>query len=261
MIKDGWLGTGDVATIDDGRLSADRRSQEGHDSRERLQRVSQRSRGGAGGGSAGRGSRRARRAGSALRRGGRGVHRPARSGADGRRRSASTHARRSPTTRCRRSSSFATSCRSPTSARCCARICAPPRLRHTPLSQLQVASYKFKVCMDNLCHTLAGAALGEAGLKQRTALGMSTLLIASNLPDIDVGVFATSTLAMSFRRGWTHGVLALVVLPVALTAAMRCGIDWRRSAAASPASRAAACRLASWRSPTSGRGCTCSWTF
>lgn len=74
--------------------------------------------------------------------------------------------------------------------------------------------------MDNLCHTLAGAALGEAGLKQRTALGMSTLIIASNLPDIDVGVFATSTLAMSFRRGWTHGVLALVVLPVALTAAM-----------------------------------------
>ncbi len=66
--------------------------------------------------------------------------------------------------------------------------------------------------MDNLCHTLAGAALGEAGLKQRTALGMATLMIASNLPDIDVGVFATDTLAMSFRRGWTHGVLAMVVL-------------------------------------------------
>jgi inner membrane protein len=74
--------------------------------------------------------------------------------------------------------------------------------------------------MDNLCHTLAGAGLGEAGLKQRTALGMSTLIIASNLPDIDVGVFATNTLAMSFRRGWTHGVLALVVLPAALAGAM-----------------------------------------
>ena len=73
--------------------------------------------------------------------------------------------------------------------------------------------------MDNLCHTLAGVALGEAGLKQRTALGMGTLLIASNLPDIDVAVFATNTLAMSFRRGWTHGVLALVVLPLALTGA------------------------------------------
>src|SRR5262245_1720733 len=80
--------------------------------------------------------------------------------------------------------------------------------------------------MDNLCHTLAGAALGEAGLKHRTSLGMSTLVIASNLPDIDVGVFATNTLAMSFRRGWTHGVLALVVLPTALAAVM---VWWDRS--------------------------------
>jgi inner membrane protein len=74
--------------------------------------------------------------------------------------------------------------------------------------------------MDNLCHTLAGAALGEAGLKRRTALGTATLMIASNLPDIDVGVFATDTLAMSFRRGWTHGVLAMVVLPAVLAGVM-----------------------------------------
>jgi inner membrane protein len=67
--------------------------------------------------------------------------------------------------------------------------------------------------MDNLCHTLAGAALGEAGLKRRTAWGMATLMIASNLPDVDVAVFATDTLAMSFRRGWTHGVVAQAVLP------------------------------------------------
>ena len=67
--------------------------------------------------------------------------------------------------------------------------------------------------MDNLCHTLAGAALGEAGLKQRTAFGMATLMIASNLPDVDVAVFATDTLAMSFRRGWTHGVIGQLVLP------------------------------------------------
>lgn len=74
--------------------------------------------------------------------------------------------------------------------------------------------------MDNLCHSLAGAALGKAGLARRTTLGMSTLVIANNLPDIDVAVFATNTLAMSFRRGWTHGVLAQVALPIALTAAM-----------------------------------------
>ena len=74
--------------------------------------------------------------------------------------------------------------------------------------------------MDNLCHSLVGAAIGKAGLARRTTLGMSTLVIANNLPDIDVAVFATNTLAMSFRRGWTHGVLAQATLPIVLTGAM-----------------------------------------
>ena len=42
-------------------------------------------------------------------------------------------------------------------------------------------------------------------------------MIAANLPDVDVLVFATSTPAVAFRRGWTHGVLAQAVLPLALT--------------------------------------------
>ena len=63
-------------------------------------------------------------------------------------------------------------------------------------------------------------ALSRAGLHKRTALATSTLVIANNLPDIDIGVFATNTLAMSFRRGWTHGVLAQLTLPIALTGAM-----------------------------------------
>lgn len=74
--------------------------------------------------------------------------------------------------------------------------------------------------MDNLCHVLVGAAIGKAGLARRTTLGMSTLVIANNLPDIDVAVFATDTLAMSVRRGWTHGVLAQAALPVVLTGVM-----------------------------------------
>jgi inner membrane protein len=72
--------------------------------------------------------------------------------------------------------------------------------------------------MDNLCHTLVGAALGEAGLKRRTRWGSATLMIAANLPDVDVLVFASSTPAIAFRRGWTHGILAQLVLPIALTA-------------------------------------------
>ena len=77
--------------------------------------------------------------------------------------------------------------------------------------------------MDNLCHSLAGAALGRAGLARQTPLGMSTLVIANNFPDVDVAVFATDTLAMSFRRGWTHGVLAQALLPIALTGLVMLG--------------------------------------
>ena len=72
--------------------------------------------------------------------------------------------------------------------------------------------------MDNLCHTLVGAAFGEAGLKRRTRYGSATLMIASNLPDVDVLVFFTDVSAVSFRRGWTHGLPAQLLLPVAFTA-------------------------------------------
>jgi inner membrane protein len=74
--------------------------------------------------------------------------------------------------------------------------------------------------MDNLCHTLIGAALGEAGLKRTTRFGNATLMIASNLPDVDVLVFATATPSVAFRRGWTHGILADALLPPLLTAVM-----------------------------------------
>jgi inner membrane protein len=74
--------------------------------------------------------------------------------------------------------------------------------------------------MDNICHTLVGAAFGEAGLKRQTRFGNATLMIAANLPDVDVLVFASSLPAVAFRRGWTHGILAQALLPIALTAAM-----------------------------------------
>ena len=74
--------------------------------------------------------------------------------------------------------------------------------------------------MDNICHTLTGAALGEAGLKARTRFGNATLMIAANLPDLDVLVYATSASPIAFRRGWTHGLLAQLLLPIALTAVM-----------------------------------------
>jgi inner membrane protein len=73
--------------------------------------------------------------------------------------------------------------------------------------------------MDNICHTLVGAALAKSGLERRTALGGATLMIGANFPDIDV---VAVPLGMSFewRRGVTHGLLALIVLPFVLTSVM-----------------------------------------
>jgi inner membrane protein len=88
--------------------------------------------------------------------------------------------------------------------------------------------------MDNVCHTLVGAALAEAGLKRRTALGTTTLMIGANLPDIDVLAVPFGH-GVDFRRGWTHGVLALVVLPFVLTAIM---LAWDRRVAVPRALRA-----------------------
>lgn len=87
--------------------------------------------------------------------------------------------------------------------------------------------------MDNLCHTLTGAALGQAGLKRTTAFGSATLMIAANLPDVDVLVFATDIPSVAFRRGWTHGVLAQALLPP-LLAGIVFGLGRRRGARLGP---------------------------
>lgn len=80
--------------------------------------------------------------------------------------------------------------------------------------------------MDNICHTLVGAALGEAGLKRRTALGSATLMIAANFQDIDV-IAVPLGHSLAFRRGITHGVPSLIVLPIVLTGIMLAWHRWR----------------------------------
>jgi len=62
-------------------------------------------------------------------------------------------------------------------------------------------------------------------------------MVAANLPDVDVVVFVSSTPAISFRRGWTHGIGAQIVLPIALTAVVVV-LDrlWRRGASRGTAS-------------------------
>jgi inner membrane protein len=68
-----------------------------------------------------------------------------------------------------------------------------------------------------------GAALARRGLGHRTALGTATLLIGANLPDVDVLAYLDGPAAdLAFRRGWTHGIPALIVLPFLLTGAIIC---------------------------------------
>ena len=75
--------------------------------------------------------------------------------------------------------------------------------------------------MDNLCHTLVGGVMAEAGLKRRTRYATPALLIAANIPDVDVFVFLTDASPIAFRRGWTHGLPGQLLLPIALT-----GVFW-----------------------------------
>ena len=95
--------------------------------------------------------------------------------------------------------------------------------------------------MDPLAHTLIGATLAETRLRNGTAaLAAPAGVLAANAPDMDaVTMFISRDLSLGFRRGWTHGVLAMVVLPLVLTAALllldRVVARWRGRA---PAARA-----------------------
>src|SRR3546814_6499562 len=81
--------------------------------------------------------------------------------------------------------------------------------------------------MDNLTHSLAGAMLGQMGLKRRTGLAMPTLILAANLPDIDAGCAVYGIESLAMRRGITHGPVALLVLPLLLWAAMLAFDRWQ----------------------------------
>ena len=72
--------------------------------------------------------------------------------------------------------------------------------------------------MDPIAHSLVGASLSETRLSRLSALATPTLVLAANAPDIDIVSTAIGgDFSLGFRRGWTHGVLAVAVLPLVLT--------------------------------------------
>ena len=93
--------------------------------------------------------------------------------------------------------------------------------------------------MDNLTHSLAGALLGQTGLKRKTGLGMPALIIGANLPDVDAACFAwvDGVEHLAFRRGITHGPPALVLLPLLLAGALWGWDRWQQSRGKRPEGR------------------------
>lgn len=75
--------------------------------------------------------------------------------------------------------------------------------------------------MDPIAHTLVGGALAQTGLARKTRFGAAALVIGANLPDIDgLTYFWSGDAGLHIRRGWTHGLLAVIALPLILTAAL-----------------------------------------
>lgn len=66
--------------------------------------------------------------------------------------------------------------------------------------------------MDNLTHSLAGWALGQAGLKRKTRKGLAALILGANMPDIDVFFGWAAWEPLATHRGWTHSLVGGVLL-------------------------------------------------
>lgn len=82
--------------------------------------------------------------------------------------------------------------------------------------------------MDPLTHTLVGGALGATRLGRVAKTAPVLLIVGANLPDVDsLAYFRGSDFALEVRRGWTHGVLAMVVLPALLWGLFYAWERWR----------------------------------
>jgi len=93
-----------------------------------------------------------------------------------------------------------------------------------------------------------GATLAAAGLRRRTPLATAALVLGANAPDIDfVSYFGGPYQSLAFRRGATHGLLALAILPFLVAGLVLLwdrGVRRRRRPAAEPARAGALLGLA-----------------
>ncbi|HXE79187.1 MAG TPA: metal-dependent hydrolase [Vicinamibacterales bacterium] len=82
--------------------------------------------------------------------------------------------------------------------------------------------------MDNLTHSLVGYTLARAGLGRTIPGAAATLVLASNVPDIDiVAAFAGGRVAyLAAHRGVTHGFVTSLALAVLVTVVVLTGLAW-----------------------------------
>lgn len=71
--------------------------------------------------------------------------------------------------------------------------------------------------MDNFTHTMAGWAIGQAGLKSKSRKGLAGLMLGASAPDIDVFFGWVPWEPLATHRGVTHSLVGgVIVLPVML---------------------------------------------
>lgn len=80
--------------------------------------------------------------------------------------------------------------------------------------------------MDNLTHSLVGAALAETGLKRWTPLAATALILGANFPDIDIFVGFNKLTYLEHHRGITHAIVAIPLLSLLLAGLLYAGSRW-----------------------------------
>jgi inner membrane protein len=86
--------------------------------------------------------------------------------------------------------------------------------------------------MDNLTHTAIGLFLGRMGLGRWSARGTAIVVVAANIPDIDVVSWAGGPLSyLAYHRHLTHSLLLMPVMALAAVALVRLvgrkPVQWR----------------------------------
>ncbi len=83
--------------------------------------------------------------------------------------------------------------------------------------------------MDNVTHTLAGVALARSGLSETTRGATLAVVLASNLPDVDIvtSLWGSATY-LEHHRGLSHSVVGAPLLALALAVVLRIALRGSR---------------------------------